>query len=303
MSWRNIFISKPAKLSLRANQLLIWQEDEISIPLEDIAIIIIDSREVVITAPLLTALAHYGVTVLVCDEQFLPCGQFLPFSQHSRFLKMLSLQINLSDETKAFFWQKIIRQKIIHQAFVLKLSGKKELSQHLIQIANTVKPNDADNAEARAASIYFPAVFGRGFSRGKENPINIRLNYGYAIMRSALARSLVAYGFLPVLGIWHKSELNTFNLADDLMEVFRQTVDLEVYTQLIANEINDRFETPDKAQLVKLLNHEMIYKNKTHSVLSAIEQMVKSLNSAISQNNPYLFTLPEITYANECQYE
>ena len=87
------------------------------------------------------------------------------------------------------------------------------------------------------------------------------------------------------------------------MEIFRQVVDLEVYTQFISDSINDEFETPDKTQLVKLLNYEMIFQNKKHSVLSSIEQMVKSLSSVLHNQNPDFFRLPEISYANECQYE
>lgn len=303
MSWRSVFISKPAKLSLRDNALFIKQECEISVPLEDIAVVVIDCREVVITAPLLTALAQFGATLIVCDEHFLPCGQLLPFSQHSRFLKMLSLQMALPSEIKSILWQKIIRQKIYHQSFVLKCAGQDTLSQKLLTLSLEVKPNDLDRCEAKSAALYFPALFGNGFSRGIDTPVNIRLNYGYSIMRSAVARILVAYGFLPTLGLWHKNELNAFNLCDDLMEIFRQVVDLEVYTQFISDSINDEFETPDKTQLVKLLNYEMIFQNKKHSVLSSIEQMVKSLSSVLHNQNPDFFRLPEISYANECQYE
>ena len=303
MSWRSVFISKPAKLSLRDNALFINQECEISVPLEDIAVVVIDCREVVITAPLLTALAQFGATLIVCDEHFLPCGQLLPFSQHSRFLKMLSLQMALSSEIKSILWQKIIRQKIYHQSFVLKCAGQDILSQKLLSLSNEVKPNDLDKCEAYAAALYFPALFGNGFSRGIDTPVNIRLNYGYSIMRSAVARILVAYGFLPTLGLWHKNELNAFNLCDDLMEIFRQVVDLEVYTQFVSGSLNDEFETPDKAQLVKLLNYEMIFQNKKYSVLSAMEQMVKSLTAVFHHQNADFFRLPEISYANECQYE
>lgn len=303
MSWRSIFISKPAKLSLRDNALFIKQECEISVPLEDIAVVVIDCREVVITAPLLTALSQYGATLIVCDEHFLPCGQLLSFSQHSRFLKMLSLQMALSDEIKSILWQKIIRQKIYHQSFVLKCAGQDILSQKLLSLSNEVKPNDLDKCEAYAAALYFPALFGNGFSRGIETPVNIRLNYGYSIMRSAVARMLVAYGFLPTLGLWHKSELNAFNLCDDLMEVFRQVVDLEIYTQFVSGSLKDELETDDKTQLVKLLNYEMIFQNKKHSVLSAMEQMVKSLKSVLHNQNTDFFRLPEISYAKECEYE
>ena len=303
MSWRSVFISQPAKLSLQNNQLLISQDNKITVPLEDIAVIVVDSREVVITTPLLTAIAQHGVTLIVCDEHFLPCGQFLSFSQHSRFLKMLSLQISLSDEIKSILWQQIIRQKIYHQSLVLKWAGQDIISQKLFALSNSVKANDLDKCEGHAAALYFPALFGHGFSRGIDTPVNIRLNYGYSIMRSAVARVLVAYGFLPALGLWHKSELNQFNLVDDLMEVFRQIVDLEIYTQLVSGSLNDELIPPDKYQLVKLLNYEMLFNQKIYSVLSAMEQMVKSLTTVLHNQNTEFFRLPELSYHKEYQYE
>ena len=303
MSWRSVFISQPSKLSLQAKQLLIWQGSEVSIPLEDIAVIVIDSREVLMTVPLLSALAEYGITLIVCDEQFLPCGQFLPFSQHSRFGKILALQMALSDEFKATVWQKIIRQKIVHQAFVLQCAGQNEERDYLQKLATSVLPNDETRIEAHAAAIYFPAMFGNGFSRRMENHINIRLNYGYSIIRSAMARALVGFGFLPALGLWHKSELNAFNLADDCMEIFRPLVDLEIYTQMVSGSLNDVLTTGDKAQLVKLLNYEILLQKQKHNVLSAMEQMAKSLQTAMVHNNPELFRLPEMIFAQEYSYE
>ena len=86
---------------MQRRQLLIQQNGEShTVPLEDIAVIVIENRETLITAPLLSALAEYGATLLTCDEQFLPCGQWLPYAQYHRQLKILKLQLNISEPLK-----------------------------------------------------------------------------------------------------------------------------------------------------------------------------------------------------------
>lgn len=110
MSWRSILISNGGKLSLQHKQMLIQQkENEFTVPLEDIAIIVVESKETVITIPLLSALATNGITLLTCDEQFLPCGQWLPFNQYYRQFKTLKLQLDMSQPLKKQLWQRIVQ--------------------------------------------------------------------------------------------------------------------------------------------------------------------------------------------------
>ena len=160
MTWRSILISKGGKLSLQQQQMLIQQEGhEFTVPLEDIAIVVVESRETVITFPLLSAFGLYGITLLSCDEQFLPCGQWLPFNQYYRQLKTLKLQLEASLPLKKQLWQKIIQQKIRNQAKVLSLCNFQKKSDRLLQLANLVKSGDKDNLEAQSAVIYFPQLF------------------------------------------------------------------------------------------------------------------------------------------------
>ncbi len=303
MSWRSVLISKPSRLSLRSDQLIIRQNEEVSVPLEDIAVIVIESREVTMTSPLLSACARFGVTLLTCDDHFLPCGQFLPFSQHSRFLKSINSQINMSQDMKSVLWQKIIQRKIKNQAFVLYVCGNEDLHKRLLSISENVLPNDEENCEAKAAALYFPALFGRRFSRRFENAINIRLNYAYSIIRSAVARSVVMFGFLPVFGVWHKNELNAFNLADDLMEPFRQIADLEIFTQNISGLPNEDLGMDEKSRLIQLLNYEILFESKRYSVLAAIERMMQSFSAALTSNDTSFFKLPEMTLPKIVDYE
>lgn len=292
MTWRSIVISKPARLSLQNRNLLIKQEDEIPVPLEDIAVMVIEAREVVLTAPLLSALAQNGITLLTCDEQFLPCGQWLPFAQYHRCLKILKLQINQSLPQKKQLWQQMVKQKIRNQAWLLDYSGHDIAACRLKVLADGVKSGDKTFHESQAAALYFPLLFGDGFSRGQENAANGCLNYGYSIVRSAIARALVQYGFQPALGVHHCSELNAFNLADDLIEPYRILVDLFVFEN--KNKLPENLDTAWKSRLVGLLHHQILLDSKTYSVLAAIDRTVQSFQTALVQGDAALLKLPEM---------
>lgn len=304
MTWRSILISKPARLSLQQQHLLIEQDEAIPVPLEDIAVIVVETREVVLTAPLLSALAQYGVTLLTCDEQFLPCGQWLPFAQYHRSLKILRLQINMSLPQKKQFWQQIVKQKIRNQAWVLNESGNDIAANHLNAMADGVKSGDKDYAESHAAALYFRVLFGDEFTRNSENMVNACLNYGYSIIRSAVARALIAYGFLPALGLQHHNELNSFNLADDFIEPYRQIVDLLVYKMWLEGRLHNVELTPNiKQQLISLLYHQILLKNKMYTVLAAIDRTVQSFQAALLENSNKILKLPQIQDLKVHDYE
>lgn len=301
MTWRSILISKPARLSLQNRSLLIKQEDEIPVPLEDIAVIVVEAREVVLTAPLLSALAQNGITLLTCDEQFLPCGQWLPFAQYHRCLKILKLQINQSLPQKKQLWQQIVKQKISNQAWLLDNSGHDIAAGRLKALADGVKSGDKTFHESQAAALYFPLLFGDGFTRGQENGINGCLNYGYSLIRSAIARALVQYGFQPALGVHHCSELNAFNLADDLIEPYRVLVDLFVFEN--KNRLPENLDTAWKSRLMGLLHHQIVLDGKTYSVLAAIDRTVQSFQTALTQGDAALLKLPEMLPLKVQDYE
>lgn len=303
MTWRSIIISKPARLSLQQRHLLIEQNEPIPVPLEDIAVIVVEVREVVITAPLLSALAQYGITLLTCDEQFLPCGQWLPFAQYHRCLKILKLQTGQTLPQKKQLWQRIIRQKIRNQAWLLDYSGHDIATGRLNALADGVKSGDKTLHESQAAALYFPLLFGDRFTRQQENAVNGCLNYGYSIVRSAIARALVQYGFLPALGIHHCSELNAFNLADDLIEPYRVLVDLFAYEQASHNRLPESLDTAWKSCLVALLHHQIALDGKTYSLLAAIDRTVQSFQAALSERDADLLKLPQMLPLKVQDYE
>ncbi|MCI7717501.1 type II CRISPR-associated endonuclease Cas1 [[Pasteurella] aerogenes] len=304
MSWRSILISNGGKLSLKRKQMLIQQEEqEFTVPLEDIAIVVVESRETVITIPLLSAFAQQGITLLSCDEQFLPCGQWLPFSQYHRQLKTLKLQFEASQPQKKQLWQKIVQQKIRNQAFVLTQSHHPKEAKRLYAMAGLVKSGDKENIEAQAAQLYFQTAFGKDFRRWQENHINTHLNYAYTILRSAVARTLVQYGWLPALGLFHHNEQNPFNLADDFIEPFRPLVDLMVWQLWQENKLDNGLSPATKQQLIRLLHYQMSINQQTFSVLATIDRAVASFQNALMSKNANLLKLPEILPLEEHRYE
>ena len=305
MTWRSILISKGGKLSLQQQQMLIQQDgNEFTIPLEDIAIVVVESRETVITIPLLSAFGLYGITFLTCDDQFLPCGQWLPFNQYHRQLKNLKLQLETSLPQKKQLWQAIVQQKIRNQAKVLEICQFKTASERLFKMAELVKSGDKDNLEAQSAVIYFQVLFGKGFKRTEDaNSVNSALNYGYTVMRSAVARAVVLYGWLPQMGLFHHSELNAFNLADDFIEPFRPLVDLLVFELSYQDQLGINLSPNLKQQLIKVLNYQLLFKQEKVNALTAIDRTIGSFQSALVSKNPSLLKLPEILPLAEHQYE
>ncbi|XXQ68187.1 type II CRISPR-associated endonuclease Cas1 [Neisseriaceae bacterium B1] len=304
MTWRTLLISNGGKLSLHNKQLLIQQNgDAIPVPLEDLAIIVIEHKETVITTPLLSALAQRGIALITCDEQFLPCGQWLPLAQYHRPLKTLHLQLNATLPQKKQLWQKIVQQKILNQAFVLNEIGADIAARKLHVLAEQVKSGDSENKESQAAALYFQAAFGREFTRAQENAINAHLNYGYSVLRSAIARALVQYGWLPALGLHHHNQQNPFNLADDFIEPFRPLADLMVHELALSGCLKDELTPHSKQQLVKLLHYQMRWQGQIFTTLGAIDRTVASFQAALIAKKSHLLRLPEMVVLKEHCYE
>ena len=295
MSWQNLIISKPAVLKLKHNSLLCIQSEIVSLPLEDIATITLESPRVSLTAALLSRLSSEGIALITCNREHMPNGLMLSFNAHSRLKNVLEAQIAWTKEFRNQVWQCIVKQKIQNQAEVLKLSGK--ASEYLYKLSERVEWGDKKNYEAQAARYYFANLW-KGFKRKKNDRINAALNYGYAILRAAIARELVSFGFQPVLGIQHASELNSFNLADDLIEAYRPFVDQWSIQNLALDndeaKENDALSKYDRAELNRILQvHAYISKSK-QSILGAIRITVKSLSSATHYKDYSLIALPQL---------
>jgi CRISPR-associated protein Cas1 len=278
-------ISQPARLRREHFSLAIEQAQTVVIPFEDIAVIVLNHREINLTHPVLSACAEYGIGLYATSNNHQPSGVFLPFLSHTRTTRMMRLQLDIARPLVKQAWANIVQRKIENQAHCLRFADCKGF-ERLTAFALRVRSGDPDNLEGQAAAFYFPQLLGAGFHRGEEHWGNAALNYGYAILRGAITRALVAHGLHPPIGLFHASEQNAFNLADDLIEVFRPLVDLHVAKHFACSE--KELSTQDKAALVALLNVDVAMPQGRMSALSAIEYAVESLIRLFEQGNSRL---------------
>jgi len=290
MPFRNVFIQNKAYVSTKDEQLIIRTDDEYSIPIEDINAILLESRQITITSGAMSKLARYGAAVFICDEKHLPCGVYYPMAQHSRELKWLSLQVSQSKPKLKRLWQQVVRRKILNQAACLEMcmgnGGEK-----LASIAEKVQSGDSGNVEAYAANYYFRKLFGESFTRHSPCLHNYALNYGYAILRGIVARTLAIYGFNAALGMHHCNMLNNFNLADDLLEPLRPLVDF--YVRLNIPDDKEELDSRKKHELLNLLNMEVEIGGKKHSTTYAVDIMIQSLGRCF-ENATKQLSLPSL---------
>lgn len=277
MGFRNIFVSSAAKLSVKNNQLVVKTDRERSFPLEDISAIMVESGRVTVTSRLVTRCREAGVPIFFCDEKHIPSALATGYNTHSRKLRILKAQSGIKLTLKKNLWGEITRQKIKNQAKVLGILGK-EGEKDILSMARAVKPGDPDNLEGAAAAKYFRYLFGEGFHRADDNITNARLNYGYSVIRGVICRCLVTFGLEPCLGVHHHSELNGFNLADDLIEPFRPTVDLLVRSM---DDTEDDLTTEDKRRLFGLLSCDVSVDRQFQAVNRACEISVRSYQASI----------------------
>ena len=300
MSWRSVMISRPAKLRREHFSLAIEQEKTAFVPFEDIAVIMLNHREISLTHSVLSACGEYGISLFATGETHHPSGVFLPFLSHSRATRWLRFQLDLPRPLAKQTWAAIVRKKVANQATCLELAGI-EGSGRLAELAQQVRSGDSSNVESQAAAFYFATLFGAEFHRGQERWINAALNYGYAVLRGTIARGLVAHGLLPSLGLFHASEQNAFNLADDLIEPFRPLVDL--YVAKRRGSGNADLQPADKAELISLLNIDMGMPNGETSALNAIELAVESLARIYEYGAHNVLELPTLIGLREHQRE
>lgn len=240
---KTLYFGNPAYLSLRNAQLVIRKskvdadideqtrsEVERTIAIEDIGMVVLDHRQITITSGAMSALLETNVAVVSCNNQSMPIGMMLPLASNSIQSERFRHQIDASLPLRKQLWAQTVRQKIINQQSVLAQNTSIE-TRCMRVWANAVKSGDPENQEGRAAAYYWHHLFPDipNFVRGREEePPNNLLNYGYAILRAVIARSLVASGLLPTLGIHHHNRYNAYCLADDIMEPYRPFVDAAV---------------------------------------------------------------------------
>ena len=296
---KTLCFSNPAYLSLRDAQLVIKLPEvekaenlsadfkksaEVTRPIEDIGVVVLDNKQITITQGALEAMLENNCAVITCDSNHMPVGLLLPLvgntTQNERFREQLDASLPLRKQ----LWQQTMQQKIKNQAAVLNLCSNAE-TKCMQAWANDVRSGDPDNYEARAAVYYWKNLFGHipRFIREREGvaPNNL-LNYGYAILRAVVARSLVASGLLPTLGIHHHNKYNAYCLADDIMEPYRPYVDRLVYDITEQYGVDVELSKEIKSELLSIPTLDIVIGGKRSPLMVGVAQTTASLYKCFS---------------------
>lgn len=263
---RTLCFSNPAYLSLKNEQLVIklpqveknddlpdaFKADAVkTIPIEDIGVVVLDNKQITITQGLMEALLDNNCAVITCDKSHLPVGLLLPLCGNTTQNERFRQQMDASLPLKKQLWQQTVQTKIANQAAVLRKCRNVEVG-NMLKWQNDVRSGDPDNLEGRAAAYYWKNMFPEvdDFTRDRDgvSPNNL-LNYGYAVLRAVVARSLVASGLLPTLGIHHHNRYNAYCLADDIMGPYRPYVDDLVVNYTDENGYPEKL-TPDIKRVI-----------------------------------------------------
>ncbi|MFP4341708.1 MAG: type II CRISPR-associated endonuclease Cas1 [Cyclobacteriaceae bacterium] len=286
MSKRIINIENPYHLSLKHKQLLLRDKEnddrEHSIPVEDMACLVLEHPNTSITLKILQELAEHNVSVIICNYQHLPASMFFHLDTHYVQQERFQHQIEATEPLKKRIWQQTIKAKIWNQALLLEKAGKDGLA--LKNIARKVSSGDSDNRESKAARVYWSRIFDFPFNREREgiwpNPL---LNYGYSLVRAMVARSLAASGLLPLIGIHHHNRYNAYCLADDIMEPYRPFVD-----QVVLQAINTFPDVQDinreiKQLMLGVLLVDTLYEMQLSPIQSSILKTTQTLANSFME--------------------
>lgn len=297
MAWRGIHLSRPAYVSAdRQSMQMEFRDDEggeFRIPLEDLAYLIVDTPEVALSSTILSQLSESSVLVVGVNGRHLPVWASLPWTSFHKHGEVLPLQMQASLPLKKQLWAAIVFQKLRMQAECLDLCGR-DGGEQVRAMGQRIRSGDPDNTEARAARAYWSRLFpDRPFRRHDEDLPNAMLNYGYAILRAALARLLCGVGFMPQLGIHHESQTNAFNLADDLLEPYRPWVDGRVVRELGSTSSDTEFSTQHRRSIAPILEATVEFNGEEYGMLAALEVTVSSLKSALRDKEPSRLRYPD----------
>lgn len=291
---RTIDISQgPTFLSIENDQLVITRDKQRigQVPCEDIGVLLVDHVATTYTHSVFTRLLHFGAAIVLCGPNHLPAGMVMPMESNELTARRMRLQASAPLPLRKRLWKQIVRQKVKLQA--MNLPEDSPVRNRLLAMAAEVKSGDRSNVEGQAARFYWPALFGEEFRRDPDGlPPNNLLNYGYIVLRSAVARALVAAGLHPVFSLQHSHRNNAFALADDLLEVLRPRVDraaLELMKQ--GSGFIDR---DSKEKLLGILGEEVTLGEQSGPLMVQLHRFATSLLRCYEGESQKLI-MPEFT--------
>lgn len=271
--------SGPVHLSIKYQQMVLRKdEDTHTIPVEDLGVLVLSHPAISYTHQLLYELLDQNVAVLFCNRQHMPEGILLPFQDNLLHQARLKSQVEVKKPTKKRLWQQVVKAKVRSQAILAEWILGEEIG--LQPLISKVQSGDPKNVEARAARLYWSRLFpDNEFKRDPDRTdVNAFLNYGYAVIRAAVARSLTAAGLHPSIGIHHHSQYNPYCLADDMMEPLRPLVDGVAYGCVVdSNSMNVPVTKETKKPLLQLLTYPVVIREKRYPLMEGLHLMASSL--------------------------
>ena len=299
---RTLYFGNPAYLNLRNGQMVLhlpevdknetlplWfkRKAERTFPVEDLGVVVLDNKQITITQGLMDCLMRYNVAVVTCDSTHMPTGLLLPLDGHTLQSERFRAQIDSSLPLRKQLWQQTVQAKIANQAAALAQCTDAENGCMLAWV-DEVRSNDSANLEGRAAAYYWRNFFPEfpGFTRGREEaPPNNLLNYGYAILRGVVARSLVGSGLLPTLGIHDHNRYNAYCLADDIMEPYRPYVDNHVCRTIDKLGMPKQITKEWKVELLSITTLDVKIGGKQRPLMIAVTETTASLHRCFARES------------------
>lgn len=280
MGFRTVCIESRSRLSYASGYLVVRQSDkDTKVHLGEINLLVIATTQAYVSTYLMSELTKHKIPVVFCDDKSFPIGEYLPLYGSYNSAGRVADQMGWTEPAKKRLWKYVVKHKISRQADMLGYCGHDEEEDVLRNYARSVKSGDTDNREAAAAALYFPTMFGKGFRRDQDIPVNASLNYGYSLLLAKVSREIASRGYLTHVGICHRGELNQWNLACDLMEPFRAFVD-----RTVIDEIGlDDFGGEARHTLLSMFNKTVSVNGGNYKASSAISMYVADCLAALEK--------------------
>ncbi|MBN2522369.1 MAG: type II CRISPR-associated endonuclease Cas1 [Bacteroidales bacterium] len=296
---RTVYFSTPCYLSVKNKQLIVnriepltgfqtlsgvsdpQSGDKTTIPVEDLGFVVLEHKQIIISMPLLDELAANNVAVIFCNSSHMPHSMLFPLEGNHLQGELFRQQVSISEPLKKGLWKQTVEAKITNQARLLDKLGKEW--NDIQTLAKDVKSDDSTGREGVAARLYWTRLFGEGFTRERYGPFpNNFLNYGYIVLRAAVARALTGSGLMPTFGIHHHNRYNAYCLADDIMEPYRPFVDEQVFQLAGSYPGLEDLEKEIKAELLNVLVRDVHFGKTTRPLMVGLSQTTASLARCFS---------------------
>ena len=299
MGYRIIYVEKCEYLRLYLDNLKVEinEKKEVNFPIADIQILVIDNYKSTLSITLINKLTEYNVCTIICGIDHLPKSYILPINGNFASSGNLFKQIQWSQERKDYIHAEIVKHKIKNQIEILKETERGfGVTEKLYEFIDTTISGDQTNREGLAAKMYFRALFGSDFIRFEQDVVNAGLNYGYSVFRSLITSIIVAKGYIPNLGLFHKGKQNMFNLSDDIIEVFRPIVDNYVFNNMTEDIL---FKQSHRDELIGLTNNKIMIDDRKQTISNAIGIYLDSIFKFMDGENIELLFPDPVIYPND----